>query len=56
MPPQRPGRGQSMARAVQTWGMEKSSDSGAKSFAILVGIMVAIVLTLIVIAFVLSPR
>lgn len=37
-------------------GMEKSSDSGAKAFAILVGIMVAIVVVIGAIAMILSPH
>jgi Tfp pilus assembly protein PilX len=36
--------------------MQNSPPSGAKGFALLVGVMVAIVLTIMLIAVVLSPR
>jgi hypothetical protein len=36
--------------------MQKSQSSGAKGFAILVGIMVAIVLVIMLIAVIFSPR
>jgi hypothetical protein len=36
--------------------MQNSEPSGAKGFALLVGVMVAIVLTIMLIAVILSPR
>jgi hypothetical protein len=36
--------------------MQNSQPSGAKGFAVLVGVMVAIVLTIMLIAVILSPR
>jgi hypothetical protein len=40
----------------QTGGMQNSQPSGAKGFAVLVGIMVAIVLAIMMVAVLLSPR
>lgn len=45
-----------MPGAGQTGGMQNSQPSGAKGFAVLVGVMVAIVLTIMLIAVILSPR
>ncbi|GAA4632774.1 hypothetical protein GCM10023196_067640 [Actinoallomurus vinaceus] len=50
------GGGRGARRARQTGGMQKSQPSGAKGFAILVGIMVAIVLVLMLIAVIFSPH
>lgn len=51
-----PDRWTGHARGGADWGMQNSQPSGAKGFAVLVGIMVAIVLTIMVIAVILSPR
>lgn len=49
------GGGRSMARARQTGGVQ-NQPSGAKGFAVLVGIMCAIVLVLMAIAVIASPH
>jgi hypothetical protein len=50
------GGGRGPSGAGQTGGMQKSQPSGAKGFAILVGVMVAIVLTIMLVAVLLSPN
>jgi flagellar basal body-associated protein FliL len=45
-----------VAVAGQTGGMQNSQPSGAKGFAVLVGIMVAIVLVIMAIAIIVSPH
>jgi hypothetical protein len=50
------GGGRGMAGAGQTGGMQNSQPSGAKGFALLVGVMVAIVLAIMAVAVVLSPH
>jgi hypothetical protein len=42
--------------AGQTGGMQNSQPSGAKGFALLVGIMVAIVLSIMLLIIIVSPR
>jgi hypothetical protein len=50
------GGGRGPSGAGQTGGMQKSQPSGAKGFALLVGVMVAIVLTIMLVAVLLSPN
>ena len=50
------GGGRGMAVAGHTGGMQNSQPSGAKGFAVLVGIMVAIVLVIMAIIIIVSPR
>jgi Tfp pilus assembly protein PilX len=45
-----------MVDGGQTGGMQNSQPSGAKGFALLVGVMVAIVLAIMLIAVLVSPR
>ena len=54
----RVGRGPCVGQSIsrQTVGMQNSQPSGAKGFAVLVGIMVAIVLVIMAIAVIFSPR
>jgi hypothetical protein len=51
-----PGGGRGVGGAGQTGGMQNSQPSGAKGFAVLVGIMVAIVLVIMAIAIIVSPH
>jgi hypothetical protein len=50
------GGGRGTVERRQTGGMQKSQPSGAKGFALLVGIMVAIVLVIMLIAVIFSPH
>lgn len=50
------GGGRGAARAGHTGGMQNSQPSGAKGFALLIGVMIAIVLVIMVVAVLLSPR
>ncbi|GLY81032.1 hypothetical protein Airi02_103100 [Actinoallomurus iriomotensis] len=50
------GGGRNTVAARQTGGMQNSQPSGAKGFALLIGVMVAIVLAIMVVAVLLSPR
>jgi hypothetical protein len=50
------GGGRSVVVSGQTRKMQNSQQSGAKGFAILVGVMIAIVLAIMAVAVLLSPR
>lgn len=52
----RPGDGRVTVGSGQTGPMQNSQQSGAKGFALLVGVMVAIVLAIMAVAIIVSPH